>query len=443
MVVTTLLGAALLTALSVRVVAESAPAPSVRTRAAEAGFEGEATGLVSPVHRDRTGLGARGATDGSECEDGEQESGAKYRICMPASPVPWNHELVVYAHGYVAPDRPVEIPEDQMTLPGTETSVDSIVTGLGYGFATTSYATNGLAVVPALSDLVDLVGIFSTTKEAPETVYLVGVSEGGLITTLAVEQRPDVFDGGLALCGPYGDFQGQINHFGDFRVVFDYFFPGLMPGSAISIPHDFLQSWRSGYFTSTIEPVVTDQSNMTRVNQLLRVTDVSPYAFAPPTSTNSIQELLGYNVFATNDGVSKLGGQPYGNTERRYTGSNNDELLNDPDGGVERIRADQAALDEIEGHYQTSGELSVPLVTFHTTGDPVVPYWHASRYRGKTIVADNVALHQHFGIRRHGHCSFSPIEMVSAFQVLVQMVEDPPAYEPVRQIFLPAVARRP
>ena len=65
---------------------------------------------------------------------------------------------------------------------------------------------------------------------------MTGVSEGGLITALAIEQRPDVFDGGLSTCGPIGDFSQQINYFGDFRVLFDYFFPGVMPGSPISIP---------------------------------------------------------------------------------------------------------------------------------------------------------------------------------------------------------------
>ena len=57
---------------------------------------------------------------------------------------------------------------------------------------------------------------------------------------------------------------------------------------------------------------------------------------------------------------------------------------------MQRFSADQAALDEIAAHYQTTGHLSVPLVTLHTTGDPLVLYWHATFYRGKTIAADNI-----------------------------------------------------
>ena len=160
------------------------------------------------------------------CVDGTQGSGAKYRICMPNVLNPqWNGDLIVYAHGYVAFYKEVGIPEDQMSLPGSPITIDQIVNGMGYAFATTSYYTNGLAVRPAISDLLDLVDIFIAAHGVPSTTLLAGVSEGGLITTLAVEKHPDVFDGGLAMCGPYGGFNRQISHYGDFRVIFDYFSP--------------------------------------------------------------------------------------------------------------------------------------------------------------------------------------------------------------------------
>lgn len=49
------------------------------------------------------------------CEDGDQPGGARYRICLPT--VFWNGDLVVYAHGYVSPNAPVSLPEDQLTMP--------------------------------------------------------------------------------------------------------------------------------------------------------------------------------------------------------------------------------------------------------------------------------------------------------------------------------------
>jgi pimeloyl-ACP methyl ester carboxylesterase len=335
----------------------------------------------------------------------------------------------------MAPQRPVGIPEDQMSLPGSPWSVDQIVNLMGFAFATTSYYTNGLAVLPGISDLRDLVDIFIQEEGVPDRIYLVGVSEGGLITALSVEQYPDIYDGGIAMCGPYGDFREQINHFGDFRIVFDYFFPDLMPGEPLSIPASLPDEWMSGYFTETILPEITDPANVPSVTQLLTVTQVSPYAYASPTSTDSIEQLLWYNVFATNDGVAKLGGQPYDNQERTYTGSQDDGLLNQ---GVERISADQAALDEIDAHYQTTGQLSVPLVTLHTTGDEVVPYRHALLYREKTRAAGNPLLHKHIEVDRHGHCNFSFAHIDNAFNILLDMVENPPTH-----VFLPVVVRAP
>ena len=41
------------------------------------------------------------------CTEGTQPGGALYRICVPD---PWNGELLVYAHGYVAPNQPSPCP---------------------------------------------------------------------------------------------------------------------------------------------------------------------------------------------------------------------------------------------------------------------------------------------------------------------------------------------
>ena len=103
---------------------------------------------------------------------------------------------------------------------------------LGFAFATTSYSVNGTAIRQGLADVVDLVSVFKNEKGPVGKVYLTGASEGGLITTLATEQRPDLFAAGLAACGPTGSFPGQVNYFGDFRAVFDYFYPGLVAGRA-------------------------------------------------------------------------------------------------------------------------------------------------------------------------------------------------------------------
>lgn len=369
------------------------------------------------------------------CTDGAQSSGATYRICMPAN---WNNALVVYAHGYVAPNRPLGIPEDQMTLPGANTSVDQVVNAQGYAFATSGYSTNGLAILPGVADLVDVVSIFTTQHTTPTQVLLVGVSEGGLITTLAVEQHPEVFDGGLAMCGPYGSFRRQVDYFGDFRVVFDYFFPGLIPGAPVDVPTDLLNTWETSYYSTTVKPAVIDPANASKVDQLLAVTGAAFTPSVASTKESTINRVLWYNIFATNDAKTKLGGQPFANLTRAYAGSADDALLNQ---GVQRFSADQAALDAMSNGYETTGVLTAPLVTIHTTGDPVVPYWQATYYRSKTIVADNFALHENITVNAYGHCQFSTLDILSAFNRLVTLVNNPPTYQPVQRAYLPLITR--
>jgi hypothetical protein len=105
----------------------------------------------------------------------------------------------VYADGYVGANQPVGIPEDQLYLGSVY--IPDAANSLGYAFVTISYSVNGLAFRQGLPDLVDLVNIFGAQQPTLKRVILVGVSEGGQITTLANEQYPTVFNGGWPRAG--------------------------------------------------------------------------------------------------------------------------------------------------------------------------------------------------------------------------------------------------
>jgi pimeloyl-ACP methyl ester carboxylesterase len=348
----------------------------------------------------------------SNCEAGEQANGALYLICVPDGQE-WNGDLLIYAHGYVAFNEPLALPD--LELP-SGLFIPDIINALGYAFATTSYSTNGLAVLEGVEDVKDLVDIFTVAHAQPNFVYLFGASEGGIITTLAVEQFPGVFDGGLAACGPIGDFRQQITYWGDFRAVFDAFFPDVIPGSPVEIPAEVIENWGTIYAPNILQAI---EANLGATIQILRVTD-APVDWKNPITVNAtVLELLWYNVFATNDGIEKLNGQPFDNLNRIYTGSANDLLLNLV---VERFAADPDAIDEIEAHYQTSGELVSPLLTIHTSGDPIVPYRHAPLYRAKVIESGSSSLYGNIPFVRYGHCSFTVKELVTAFAILVHKV---------------------
>ena len=368
------------------------------------------------------------------CEpDGVQASGAVYRICMP--PDWWyNGDLVIYAHGYVAPTEPVAIPEDQLCLPGDGPCLPDIINVLGYAFATTSYSTNGLAVEEGVADVVDLVDVFAQTHGQPGRVYIVGVSEGGLVTALATEQYANIFDGGAATCGPVGDFRYQVNYFGNFRAVFDYFYPGLIPGDPINVPPALVPVWED-YYQTNVKPVIFDPVNASKLQQLMAVSKAPVDAGDPVASTEeSVKDALWYQVVGTNDATAKLGGQPFDNQRVWYRGSVNDWQLNLL---VQRIAADPAALAAINANLQTSGVLTSPLVTMHTTLDQQVPYAHEVFYRWKTLAAGSGLKHINIPIQRYGHCEFTTTEALIAFGVMLALAGDQPLNQAAVQKLLP------
>ena len=339
---------------------------------------------------------------------GTHANGAQYCIEMPPEGY-WNGELVVFAHGYVSETMPVGIPWEQMVLKDG-TYIPDLVNSLGFAFATTSYSVNGLAVVRGGIDILDLVEVFGQVIGEPSRAYLVGASEGGLITTLMIEKHPGVFDGGMALCGPIGDFNEQINYWGNFRIAFDYYMPGLLPPSAISIPQDVMDNWYSVYAPNIAYQLAnTDPAT---VASLLAVTGAPIDPLDPNSVFETVLGILWYNAFATNNGIEVLRGQPFDNLDYVYL----DPFLN---ALAPRYAADKKALKTIEHKYETSGALKRPLVTMHTTGDPVVPYWHATKYAQKVSANDNGAPYLNIPVASYGHCNFTTPEILNGFSWLV------------------------
>jgi pimeloyl-ACP methyl ester carboxylesterase len=342
------------------------------------------------------------------CADASHASGALYRVCFPAD---WNGDLVIYAHGYVGPDEPLSLPDDVVGGVPVSTAVNA----LGYAFATTSYRANGLIADVAVQDLLDLdQTIRARYRPDPLRTFIVGASEGGLVAALAIEREPETYAGAIAACGPIGDFGFQIDWFGDFRTVFEYYFPDVLPGSAAESPDELRTGWESTYVPAVITALATDPA---AAAQLLSVTGAPFDPLDPQTIGATVIGLLWYSVFSTEDAQARLGGQPYDNTTRVYQGSADDAALN---AGVERFTADAGARAAL-GRFQTTGELTRPVVTLHTTGDPIVPIAHQGLYTAKAEAAGAESLIDERSFSRYGHCTFQQAELVSAFGTLVDL----------------------
>src|SRR5262245_35946204 len=81
-----------------------------------------------------TGAPGTGAPVPGPCRRFPESTGAIQLICRPAEG--WNGELIVYAHGYVAFNEPLDF--HQLTLPDG-TYVPTLLQQLGFAFATSSY----------------------------------------------------------------------------------------------------------------------------------------------------------------------------------------------------------------------------------------------------------------------------------------------------------------
>lgn len=345
-------------------------------------------------------------------------------ICIPDF---WNGQLVVYAHGYVAPQVPLALPLDELTLSDGRT-VPEVLLPLGFAFATTSYHKNGYAVEQAVDDIKFLVKHFKTLvpPDSLQKVIVAGASEGGLITTMLIERFPGKYDAGLALCGPVNGAPDQIRYTGDFRVVFDYFFPGVFiypPGSpdarpfgAADVPEDAFLYWESFYVPRITNAILADlTSGGLATTQLFNVTGA---AFVPAdvnTILTTAVSRLFYSIVGTNDFISTAGGMPYDNQSSLYAGSSDDAALN---AGVERVAGAPRAQAYIRRFYQTNAELEKHLVSMHTTLDGVVPFQHELDYQQRVALAGRSQFLTLIPVDRYGHCTFTAEEILGAFALL-------------------------
>ena len=332
--------------------------------------------------------------------------GARGMYCVPEQG--WNGDVIVFAHGYTAATEPL----DYQNLTFGEVYLPELVQQLGYAFATTTYRRNGLAIVEGVEDVRELVQAFrAATGKRAKRFIMTGASEGGIVTVLALERYPHLFVGGLSMCGPIGNFRFQTDYISDFRLLFDYYFPGVLPGDALQIPEDMIGQWFTLHRPAVLQAIRAEPA---KTIEMLHVAKAAYDADDWSTVENTVTEVLWYHTFGTGDALAKLGGNPYGNTRQTYRGSANDAALN---AGVDRFVADAVALRSIRP-YNTTGKVKKPLVILHTLGDEIIPFTHNLIYLAKVNQAGggNVKM---YPVDRYGHCNFTINELIGGLVVLL------------------------
>ncbi len=364
----------------------------------------------SPVMPTDPNLTAKLSSNTDQIVDGSFGPGALYRL---ARPVNWNGGLLVYAHGYVSPDQPVALPiEGDLLI--------SLLAPQGFAVAFSSFSENGWAVKDGAQRTHQLLGIFTSKFGKPKRVYVGGASMGGLIAIKLTETHPKTYGGALAACAVAAGLPGLLDYQANTRNLFDFFYPGVLPGNAAYLPPG------TDINTGIIGPAVAAMTINPDPAFTLVSIDQTPVPWATPAELfESIVTALAGNAFSLAELKTLTNGKPYfDNRSTNYSSA----LLPAPllaaiNAGVGRFAASPSAVQTLDHNYAPSGNLRIPMLMLSNARDPVVPGFNQASYLSAVLAngAGNLLVQRQVPI--YGYCVFTPTELGTAVTDLVLWVE--------------------
>lgn len=365
-----------------------------------------------------------------------------YKIEVPGN---WNGTLVLYSHGY-------------SFFPVAASDVGDPVTGAwllahGYALAGSSYSTSGWALQQAFEDQIDVLNIFDAQVGTPTRTIAWGHSLGGMITAGLVQLFPDRFTAALPMCGVVAGGPGVWNQGLDSEFALETL---LAPGAFKLVgftPTDVGTNF--GIASHVLATAQGTPQGRARIALSAALADVpgwfDPASPQPASNDYAAQELNQFSwdnnpdflfgFFGRLELEARAGGNYSWNTgvDYRVQLSHSSDLaevqalyaaagldLNKDLATINaapRIAADPAAAAYIEKYITYNGNLNMPVLTLHTTGDGLVEVTDENAYASVVrSTGNNSNLRQVF-VHRAGHCSFTPAETITAFQTLVHRLD--------------------
>jgi pimeloyl-ACP methyl ester carboxylesterase len=380
---------------------------------------------------------------GVETHTGALADGATFLIEVPAN---WNKTLFLYSHGYVVPGsaNPAQDVGDPFTR--------FFMLSSGYALAGTSYATTGWAIHEALHDQIDVLDKFDRLVGHPKRTIAWGHSLGGIITAGLIQRNPERFVAALPMCGVLSGGVATWNTALDSEFAFKTL---LAPGTGLEVVNisnpvanldlaEFVLAEAQatpqgrarialagalgdlpGWFTPlSPEPAANDFAGQ-EMNQFLWQQQVDfPFVFA----FRAELEARAQGNVSWNTGVDyrKQLERSIGRDEVRalyqVAGLDLDADLRTLN-QTARISADPEAVHYLERNIIFDGEIHIPVLTLHTTGDGLVVVQNESAYKKIVDEAGNRELLRRTFVDRAGHCAFTPAETIAAVQALVNRLE--------------------
>jgi pimeloyl-ACP methyl ester carboxylesterase len=337
------------------------------------------------------------ALEGAEAFYGRL-GGTVYEIEMPDN---WNGRLVLWAHGFrgLDTDLVVDMP------PIREYLIEN-----GYAWAASSYSANGFVPFEGANETAALRDYFVQKFGQPDYTYIAGGSMGGNVTLLSLQLFPDLYDGALAGCSSMS--LGEVDFIGHYVVLGAY---------AAGVTQEEFDS--TGSIIKLGERVVsTLELNREARDEFERL--VTALTGGPrPFRHEGFEEYFLRNFLLAAQFSPQLV-DAFDNTDFVYPGDPASGVgADEVNQGVIRLAGDPQVRNVDPDLSNLTGEVTVPLLMMHTTGDGWVPISEEQNFRRLADATGNGDLVVQRAIRATGHCDFSDQELTTAAQDLIGWVE--------------------
>jgi hypothetical protein len=375
---------------------------------------------------------------------GTLADGATWQIRVPAD---WNGTLLLYSHGYRAPGSPN--PAQDVSDPVT----GGWLLDHGFALAGSSYASTGWAVKEALADQAAVLDAFEDkVGQPPRRTIAWGDSLGGMVTAGLVQRIPDRLDGALPACGVVAGAVATWNQALDAAFAFKVL---LAPDSDLQLVHITDPAANLALARQTLAAAQATEAGRARLALVAALNDTpgwaDPTGPEPAPDAYATRQLNQYAVMNATfpfpyafraELEARAGGNPswnlgvdYARQLQRSVDRDEVEALYRQAGldlaadlrtlnQAPRIAPDLDAVGYAIRNIVFNGRLGgVPVLTLHTTGDPLVVVQQERAYAQAVRAAGDAGLLRQAFVHRAGHCAFTPAERIAALQALLHRVE--------------------
>ncbi len=333
-----------------------------------------------------------------------------YQIEVPDD---WNGDVVYFAHG---------LRGNTNTLSVGPPPIRDFLIQHGYAWGASSYSQNGYRPGIGAQDTARLIPLFERLVGVPKHGYLYGQSMGGNVVTVSLESAETraVYDGALSECGAMTG-TGIVDYFLSWGALAGFLTDSNLPSSATD----------AGVFVLTLRDKV--KPTLGSADQL------SPKGLA---FASAIEHLTGGPRPMFDEGFTAnydnnflvLFGAIVAPAPSNAVAQNADTVYEVDDGlavttddlnrGITRVQANPEFQDRerYPEFAPSTGDIAVPLLTIHGTGDLFVPIHLEQQYRRLVDAAGAGELLVQRAVQRPGHCIFTAEERQRAFTDLVAWV---------------------